>query len=257
MAFFYFDDSKHHQFGLTMGAFVICDDDPAETMEDIFREFGFNPKEYEFKSRTPMAGNEKLQQLRSALTWHVAHKCKIAVCLVGEDDRRLGPASLRLLQNALRHPALADTRHEVYFDEGLFSSREATQSLGSSASLPGCNLHFEQDSHSVMGIQLADIVARTASLMLLETLGHITKKVIVDAPEDEAYHGLEIELGFELWAGIRYAFLSQNKPEPDEVMGYALVDVFPWGLFIDEEVNDDIQEAAMKRFGENYLGCIH
>jgi hypothetical protein len=50
--------------------------------------------------------------------------------------------------------------------------------------------------------------------MLLETLGHVTKKVVLDAPGDSIYGGLEVELGFEMWAGIRYAFLSQNKQNP-------------------------------------------
>ncbi len=28
-------------------------------------------------------------------------------------------------------------------------------------------------------------------------------------------------------------------------------------LFIDDSTNENISNAAMKRFGENYLGCIH
>ncbi len=69
--------------------------------------------------------------------------------------------------------------------------------------------------------------------MLLETLGHISKKIVVHAPDDSVYDGLEIELGFEMWAGIRYAFLSQNKPSPKDNFELANVDVYPWGLFID------------------------
>ncbi len=108
-----------------------------------------------------------------------------------------------------------------------------------------------------MGIQLADIVAHTCSTMLLETLGHITKKVIVDAPGDSVYDSLEVELGFEMWAGIRYAFLAQSKPNPKDDFDLANVDVYPWGLFIDKSVNPQISAGAMGRFGENHLGCIH
>ena len=108
-----------------------------------------------------------------------------------------------------------------------------------------------------IGIQLADVVAHTCSTMLLETLGHITKRVIVDAPGDSAYDGLEVELGFDMWAGIRYAFLAQNKPNSKDDVDLAKVDVYPWGLFIDESVDSQVSTGAMERFGENYLGCIH
>jgi hypothetical protein len=60
-----------------------------------------------------------------------------------------------------------------------------------------------------------------------------------------------------MWAGIRYAFLSQNKQNPKDEFNFANVDVYPWGLFIDESASSQISTAAMKRFGENYLGCIH
>ena len=108
-----------------------------------------------------------------------------------------------------------------------------------------------------LGIQLADIVAHTCSTMLLETLGHVTKKVILNAPGDSIYDGLEVELGFEMWAGIRYAFLARNKKNPKDDFDLANVDVYPWGLFIDESVSEQISTAAMERFGENYLGCMH
>ncbi len=108
-----------------------------------------------------------------------------------------------------------------------------------------------------LGIQLADIVAHTCSTMLLETLGHVTKRIVVNAPGDSVYDGIEIELGFEMWAGIRYAFLAMNKQNPKDDFDLAYVDVHPWGLFIDESVNEQVSKAAMKRFGENYLGCIH
>ena len=92
---------------------------------------------------------------------------------------------------------------------------------------------------------------------MLTTLGHVTKKIVINEPRDSVYHGMEIELGFEMWAGIRYAFLSQNKADPKDNFDLANVDVCPWGLFIDESVGEEIAAAAMERFGENYLGCIH
>lgn len=257
MAFIYLDDSKHHNFGFSLAAFFICETDPTEEVSSIFRDLGFDPNVFEFKSSARMQGDASLQRLRRALKAFIGMKCKIAVCVV-DGDKRLGPAALKLLNNALTHPYLFGHDHQIFFDEGLFQSSKAAVALvEDNEALKDCEFHFEQDSRQIMGIQLADVVAHTCSTMLLETLGHITKKVVVNAPNDSVYHGLEIELGFEMWAGIRYAFLSQNKLNPKDDFDLANVDVYPWGLHIDDSVDERIASAAMERFGEIYLGCIH
>ncbi|MBS0126292.1 DUF3800 domain-containing protein [Thetidibacter halocola] len=257
MAYLYLDDSKHHQFGFSLAAFVICDDDPTEEIAKILNRHGFDPSSFEYKSSAKMKGDDRLQALRSALKLYIGRKCKIAICVV-DGDKNLGLAALKLLSTALDHPDLTEQRHQVFFDEGLFSSKKAAYELaGSDVALACCEFHFEQDSRHLLGIQLADIVAHTCSTMLLEKLGHVTKKIVFNNPMDSVYHGLEIELGFEMWAGIRYAFLSQNKANPKDDFDLANVDVYPWGLFVDESVGETISIAAMERFGENYLGCIH
>lgn len=257
MAYFYLDDSKHHNFGFSLAAFVICDSNPTDEVSSIFRNHGFDPDVFEFKSSAKMSDDATLQRLREALKAFIGINCKIAVCVV-DGDKRLGPAALKLLKTALTHPQLNDREHQVFFDEGLFRSTKVAATLVEGVeALDNCEFHFEQDSRSIIGIQLADIVAHTCSMMLLETLGHIKKKIVAQAPGDSVYDGLEIELGFEMWAGIRYAFLSQNKPNPKDVFQIANVDVYPWGLFVDESVDERVASAAKNRFGENYLGCIH
>ncbi|WP_319825823.1 DUF3800 domain-containing protein [Thalassovita sp.] len=251
------DDSKHHRFGFSLAAFVICDAEPTELVSAIFQRLGFDPAQFEYKSSAKMAGDAQLQALRDALKSFIGRQCKIAVCVVN-GDKRLGPAALRLLKSALSHPRLEDHSHKVFFDEGLFKSSKAAAGLTErDAAFERCEFYFEQDSRMHLGIQLADIVAHTCSTMLLEALGHVTKKIAVNAPGNSVYDGLEVELGFEMWADIRYAFLAQNKQNPKDDLDLANVDVYPWGLFIDESVNSQISAAAMERFGENYLGCIH
>lgn len=257
MAFLYLDDSKHHRFGFSLAAFVICDIDPTEEVSSIFRDYGYDPASFEFKSSAKMNGDGNLQSLRAALKFFIARKCSIAVCVVN-GDKKLGPAGLKLLQCALTHPQLIGTQHEVFFDEGLFPSVRAAEVLVENGkALDTCRFHFEQNSRDILGIQLADIVAHTCGTMLADSLGHISKMIVVDEPSDSVYHGMEIELGFEMWAGIRYAFLSQNKLNPKDDFELANVDVFPWGLFIDDSVEEQIASAAKDRFGEMYLGCIH
>lgn len=257
MAYFYLDDSKHHRFGFSMAAFVICDTDPTEHVGSVFRQFGYDGENFEYKSSTKMVGDQQLQALRDALKAFIGRQCKIAVCVV-DGDKRLGPAALKLLSAALSHPSLEGQSHKVFFDQGLFQSKTAGSVLANKdTNLRHCDLYFEQDSRMHLGIQLADIVAHTCSTMLLEALGHMTKKVTLDAPGDSVYDGLEVELGFEMWAGIRYAFLARSKQNPKDDFDLANVDVYPWGLFIDDSTSENISSAAMKRFGVNYLGCIH
>lgn len=257
MAFIYLDDSKHHRAGFSLAAFVICDTDPTEEVNSIFRDYGYVLESFEYKSSAKMKGDTNLQRLRAALKFFIARNCSIAVCVVN-GDKKLGPAALKLLQGALTHPQLNDLQHEVFFDEGLFPSVGAAEtSVRNAKASDTCKFHFEQNSRDILGIQLADIVAHTCGTMLLDSLGHISKIIDVDEPGDSIYHGMEVELGFEMWAGIRHAFLSRNKPNPKDKFEFATVDVFPWGLFIDDSVDEHIASAAKDRFGEMYFGCIH
>jgi len=257
MAYFYLDDSKHHGHGFSLAAFAICQSDPTESVAKIFRTCGFDPATFEFKSSSRMAGNEKLQQLRSDLRQFIQWKCRIAVCVV-KDDKRLGPAALNLLGAALCHPTLAGFEHRVAFDEGLFSSTQAADGLVSKdPSLQKCDFAFEQDSKQQLGIQIADLIAHTCATMLRESLSTQPKTITWDDPRDHTYHGLEVPLEFEMWTSIRYAFLCMSKSAHKDDLDMAVVDVFPCGLYVDEQVDDRVATAAFKRFGENYLGCCH
>ncbi|MEO9648963.1 MAG: hypothetical protein ABJ360_23270 [Roseobacter sp.] len=60
-----------------------------------------------------------------------------------------------------------------------------------------------------------------------------------------------------LWTGICYTFLSQNKTNPKYDFDLANVDVYPWGLLVDESVSEEIATATMARFWENHLGSLH
>lgn len=257
MAYFYLDDSKHHGHGFSLAAFAICQSNPTEAVAAIYRTCGFDPATFEFKSSSRMAGNEKLQQLRSDLRQFIQWKCRIAVCVV-KDDKRLGPAALNLLGAALGHPTLNGFEHRVVFDEGLFSSTQAAERLVSKdPSLEKCDFVFEQDSKHELGIQIADLIAHTCAIMLRESLSTQPKSITWDDPRDQTYNGLDVPLEFEMWTSIRYAFLRMNKPAQEDELDIAVVDVFPWGLYVDEQVNDRVTTAAFNRFGKNYLGCCH
>ena len=68
----------------------------------------------------------------------------------------------------------ADGRH-AYFDQGIFRNTAAAIHLAERLGLADyCDIHAEQDSRLVYGLQLADLVAHTCATMLLETLGLVT-----------------------------------------------------------------------------------
>ncbi|MCH2065915.1 MAG: hypothetical protein MK208_01670 [Shimia sp.] len=255
MAYFYLDDSKHHKHGFSIAAFAICDVEPHDELEVIFAENGFDLATYEYKSSTTMRDNPDLQRLRDALRNFVRSKCQIAVCVV-DGDKQIGPASLQLLKKAILHPQLRGQRHQVFFDEGLFSSESKGKRVASDVSgLDDCTIRFEQDSLLVSGIQLADLIAHTCGTMLLDELGKLNK--IVNVPNSGYDDDLEIDLGFEMWAGIRYAFLSVANGADIDDEDFAVVQVEPHGLYIDPSASCEVAAAALKKFGSIYLGCIH
>ena len=130
--------------------------------------------------------------------------------------------------------------------------------LASILAIPNCTCHFEQDSKFVRGIQLADLTAHTCSIMLKECLGLVSKKI--KAGENSGYDPeTEIDLGFELWASIRYSIFRSrvNSLGADPLLINASFDVEPFGLFISEQCSEELASNARARSSMVYLGCIH
>ena len=255
MSYAYFDDSKHHPWGFSLGALVFCDNDPTQAIARIIRRNGSDPDKFEFKSSRPMAGNSSLQIMRSELNKFIQSSCRIAICVVF-GDKNIGPVGLRLLGRAISHRTLVGQEHVVHFDQGLFSSIKAASRLASETDgLESSTLLFEQNSKKVLGIQLADLCAHTCSTILLSALGKEMKAINV---EDSGYDDdTEIPLDFELWAGIRYALLHSPIADPQDLVDHALVDLTPHGLLVDESVSERVALAATELFTTIYLGCIH
>ena len=259
MGYLYFDDSKHPQCGFALGVFVFSDDDLTELINRELCQSGLKPGEDEFKSSAPMNENPHLAELRERLRVLLWKHCHLGVVVV-PNDHELGSESLMLLQKMIQHPRLLDAEHDVYFDQGLFSSKNKARTLAKAIDgLDSHRLHFERDSKLIAGIQLADLAAHTCAVMLLETLGYITKTV--KAGEGSGYEpDLDIALGFELWAGIRHHFLSEPPPHPDEWNEDELqpmASVAPFGFHVASNADDTLRDAATERFGTMYWGCIH
>jgi len=259
MGSFYFDESIQARAGFIIGAFVYSGRDLTPSVFSALEKSGLKPGVDEFKSGAHMASNPEQKQLRDHLSALLLN-ARVGVVVVPASDRpMLGAEALRCLEKILKANGLDKEHHKIYFDENISVSTSVQKSFLSSAGAK-CQIHLSQDSKTVGGIQLADLAAHSLGVMLLEQLGLLTKKV--RAGENSGYDpDLEIELGFELWASLRYSFFKASQPKPGPVpgdpVGELIFDVENYGLHVSSSCTANLQEAALRRFGECYLGCIH
>lgn len=256
MGFLFFDESKHPKRGFHVGAFAYCPHDPTSDIDALLKRSGLQPGVDEFKSSSRMDSNINIRELRDDLTCLVARQLHVAVCVTGS-EATIGDGSLALLFKMMRHEMLAGAFHEVYFDQDVFSKRISKVNAYHSLIQKNVRLHFDQDSKQIRGIQIADLVAHTCATMLAETLGLISKTSWYGW-EDGFETPTEIPLGYALWAQIRHRFFCEPPSHPDTWKdGMPIANVRPYGLHIGSDVLEPIREAADKRFGEMYYGCIH
>jgi hypothetical protein len=260
MGFFFFDESVHQRGGFALGAFVYTRSDPTATLKKALKAAGLKPGIDEFKSGAHVGRNPKQAKARDYLQNALFDCGRIALVVVpANKSDALGREALTGLRTILELNKLDAGQHKVYLDEGLFSSHKEALDTACSLGLQStCTLHPESDSRNVLGLQLADLVAHTGSIMLLEHQGIITKTVKA-GPNSGYDPDLDIELGFELWTTIRYNFFSGDVPDPETWSSQLdfQVEVEPYGLYISPLCDPALAEAVRQRFGHMYLGCIH
>lgn len=259
MGYFYFDETIQERGGFIIGALVYAPDDMTPDVYSAISRVGLQPGFDEFKSGTRMDRNPHQAKLRGELSNTLMNTSVGVIVLPVSERALLGREAIIGLQKILRANGLDQQPHKVFLDEGITVDSQTRKAfLEGIGSL--CELHPSQDSKIVGGIQLADLVAHSLGGMLLDQLGLISKKVRVG--EGSGYDpDLEIELGFELWASLRYHFFKAPQPKPgpipDDPVGEMIFDVENYGLHISEKCCPTLREAALHRFGDCYLGCIH
>lgn len=259
MGYFYFDESIQERGGFIIGAFVYASNDMTPEVFSAIEKIGLRPGVDEFKSGARMDRNPDQAKLRGQLS-NVLMNTNIGVVVLPATERSLlGHEAIVGLQKILPANGLDQQPHKVFLDEGIVVDFKTQQSFLKEVGAL-CELHLSQNSKIVGGIQLADLVAHSLGGMLLEQLGLISKKVRVG--EGSGYDpDLEIELGFKLWTSLRYQFFKASQPNPgpipDDPIGELIFDVENYGLHISEKCCPSLREAALQRFGDCYLGCIH
>jgi len=252
----YFDESIHERGGFILGAFVFGPDADAR-VSDALASCALKPGIDEFKSGARMAADAERARLRQTLR-EVLMDYRIAILIMPSAAREsLGAEALKALRQFTQANALESSRPTVFFDKGIFGSASRARDIASGLGLDVCcDVVPEQDSRLVKGIQLADLTAHTCATMLLETLGLVTKTLDI-ARELEYDTDEPIELGFMLWLTIRYRFFHMDYILDDDGLPNPSVKAGPNGLYLSSGCPFALRRAAIRRFGEMYLGCTH
>lgn len=259
MGFFYFDESIHEKDGFIIGAFIYYRADITPSVFGALTEVGLRPGIDEFKSSAKMAAVPEQIKARGRLRCLLDGVSTGIVVIPSAEREKLGDEAILGLGKILQANDLLVKLHQVFLDQGISVTGAALEIFRKG---PGrlCEVHVNQDSKVIGGIQLADLAAHSMSVMLLEQMGLFKK--MVKAGGNSGYDPeLEIELGFELWASLRYSFFKAPHPKPgpipDDPVGELIFDVENYGLHIAATCSGRLREAALARFGECYLGCIH
>jgi hypothetical protein len=254
MSHLYFDESIHDRGSFIIGAAIFSSFDLSPVIRNLWVSLGLDPSEFEYKSSSPKAGNPAAQQHRSAL--HALLKnAKIGLVVCPSDDRQsLGFYAIELAKQLLRSRSIDPPPLVLYLDDNI---HVASRHLAAARD-EGISVLLGQDSRVVGGLQLADHVAHSLSGMLLEQMGLLRKHI--KAGENSGYDPeLLIELGFELWASLRYSLIyGPNEATPDD--DQLVTATFPmeaFGLHVAPSCHPELANHARARFGTNYLGCIH
>jgi len=253
----YIDDSVHDRGNFIISGIIVTKENVEYRISESLKNNGFDPEKYEFKSGLDYRKFPKMLDVRNDLKNIISSGCKIGLVVLPITERQnIGIETFKGLKQIINSNNF-EKNIEIYVDENYFKNVSAGEKYAKEIGLENCELYLEVDSKKIKGIQLADLVAHTYSTMLLEQLKIIDKKV--KAGDNSGYEpDLEIELGFELWAGIRYNLLGEIDMERFENGdGVPMKITEPYGLYVSEYCDNTLKKNAKERFGEIYMGCIH
>jgi len=241
----YFDESIHTRGDFIVLAGVVADSDVIKLAEEALVKCGYTPGLHEFKSSMKMQGNQNAQRLREEFQ-RIVRRCKVGIAICPVDERgSLMAYAARLSQKmAVNRP---DEGGNIYLDGGM--RRQAVEQPSGFHIVPGC------DSRSIVGIQLADCCAHAVATILLDEMGIAKRTMAAGDIYDDGRDG-DIELGWILWATLRHSLSSGVLVNPNDPF-FEDPRHHPFGLELSAACSPLLAEAANKRFGTVWLGCIH
>lgn len=257
MGYFYIDDSVHTDAGFIIAACLYCSKDLSQSIHEIFYELGIDPNITEYKSGVNYKMFPEMGKVRSKMKSLLQDTCKFGVVVLPSLQRpKLGIECLKAVKIFLVVNAI-DRNTPIHFDEGMFPSKTEALATIIDLQMNPENIHLNQDSLLIKGIQLADLVAHMTSIMLKARMGLIKK--MVKAGKNSGYdEDSEMELEFELWATIRYNFFHEkSKIAINDPLIDMTFKVEPYGLYVSSYCDESLAALSRSLFEEVYLGCIH
>lgn len=256
MPYLYFDESIRDDGAFIVGALVVSEIELSPTVCDAWRAMGKNPDVFEYKSSAPKASDPLSQKQRDVLIG-LLQSCRLALVVCARDDRsKLGEHCLALILQLLDTKHLKPAQYTLFLDQGISVSNSSKAAIAAR----GVTVEGNRDSRIIAGIQVADHAAHVLGIMLREQVG-LSKKTILVGEEVGYDPPVEIELGYELWAGLRHLFyglddeISETSAEEGPVDRHRKVQGH--GLYIAPSCNSTLCEHTLRCFGLIYLGCIH
>lgn len=258
MGQFYIDDSVHDEAGFIVGACVYTDIDINEKITDIIKSCGFDPGIFEYKSTANYYNEPEKAKVREQLKKLLTNSCRIGIVVIPRSSReQLGFECIKAIRQFIDSNKRVKKPTKVYLDQGMFTSKDKAEQLIDSMAFKECSFHLEQNSIDIKGIQLADLAAHVFSIQLKDAMG-LVKKFVKAGVESGYESGLDIELGFEMWATIRYTFFNEgSKIYTDDPIADATLKVEPYGLYISDLCDKKLFDIVREKFSDIYLGCIH
>jgi hypothetical protein len=250
MTFCYYDESIRDQGKFIIGALVISSINLTTEVQKAWLNLGLNPEVDEYKSSTAKRDNCISKKQRDVLRELLIHtRLGLVIC---STERRsfLGEGCAKLFFQLFEKNMLEPGEHKVYIDQNIKIKNNLREQLCALGVEPLLN----QDSQRIAGLQVADHAAHALGGMLLEQMGLINK-TLKAGPYSGYDPDTDIDLGFELWAGIRHSLIGKNEDENDIANPYLRVEGL--GLLLDPELPADLVAHSLARFGVNYVGCIH
>jgi hypothetical protein len=249
------DDSIHDRGEFIICGIVISKNNPNQEIADCLSNHGYNPKKDEFKRGLNYTRNPKMLQVRNCLKG-ILSSCSIGLIVLPSEKRKyIGEETLKGIKQIIDSNKIKG-KIRLSIDENFFKSKQSGGKFANDLGLTNVELNLESDSKIERGIQLADLVAHTCSSMLLESMGLINKMVRVG--ENSGYDlDDEVNLGFELWASVRYQILGEVGQEQFFKEGMPMKKTYPYGLYVSDYCNSKLKEHSYGRFSDIYLGCIH
>jgi hypothetical protein len=257
MGHFYIDDSVHDEAGFIIGACVYTSTDLKLKIADIIKTCGFDPNVFEYKSSAIFYKEPIKAKVREELLGLLVDSCRLGIVVLPRTKRdEFGFECIKAAKQFIDNNEI-NMPLDIYLDQGMFTSKDKAEQLIEKLNFNDCKFHLEQNSLQIKGIQLADLAAHIVSIQLKYALGLVTK--LVKAGKNSGYDSdIDVELGFEMWASIRYTFFNKGSTiYTGDPITDATVKVEPHGLFISDFCDSLLTETARTIFGNVYLGCIH